>query len=92
MQRRFVTSLPPLGGLKLEERTDAPCYAPAGSKERVEAYRQRWEAGLPLWHPGDSSEVLEPRRVIVEPKQPAVLEVNLRELVGAASESLRNRE
>lgn len=37
-----------------------PTSAPGGSPEKVDVLTARVEAGLPLWHPGDSIRLVDP--------------------------------
>jgi hypothetical protein len=45
---------------KTDEPTEhgVPCGHPAGSREKVEAIRLRYEKGLILWHPQDDKTIL----------------------------------
>jgi hypothetical protein len=59
----------------MAERVTSGCVAcdhPAGSLERLQAYRARVEAGKPIFHPGDAKAVLtstadlDAKRVLME--------------------------
>ena len=57
-----------------------PCKYPAGSLERLETYRMRFERGEVIFHPRDNWEV-QCVSLAGRPKEPGIQEINLSQLL-----------
>lgn len=60
-----------------------PTNSLAGSKQRIEIYRQRWARGEAIFHPADNSHCL-PDRIQFEPQQTSIRLIRMAEIAKSA--------
>jgi hypothetical protein len=61
------------------KQASQPCKYPAGSPERITAYRQRVERGEQLFHPGDDWQV-QCVSLASRPKECSIRQISLRQM------------
>jgi hypothetical protein len=65
------------------KQASQPCKYPAGSPERIAAYRQRFERGEQLFHPSDAKTIVPPagNGKAAQPQEIGLREIDLSKLV-----------